>query len=61
MGGANDEKENCSYPEQMMKKKIALIQMDVAMAEPEKNYVHALELMKKAMMINRIFLFCRKL
>lgn len=33
----------------MMKKKIALIQMDVAMAEPEKNYVHALELMKKAM------------
>ena len=45
----------------MMKKKIALIQMDVAMAEPEKNYVHALELMKKAMMINRIFLFCRKL
>lgn len=45
----------------MMKKKIALIQMDVAMAEPEKNYVHALELMKKLWMINRIFLFCRKL
>ena len=32
-----------------MKKKIALIQMDVAMAEPEKNYAHAVELMEKAM------------
>ena len=32
-----------------MKKKIALIQMDVAMAEPKKNYAHAVELMEKAM------------
>ena len=28
-----------------MKKKIALIQMDVAMAEPEKNYAHAVDML----------------
>lgn len=32
-----------------MKKKIALLQMDVAMAEPEKNFKHAVALMEKAM------------
>lgn len=32
-----------------MKKKIALIQMDTAMGDPDKNYVHAGKCMEKAM------------